>query len=334
MRVGIIGCGNIAQVHAWSLQSLGQTEQIELAAFSDCRVEKAESMSAKYTDGKAGVYRDYVDMLEQADLDVVHICTPHYLHVPIAMEALKRDISVFMEKPPAVSTEEFDEMVQLASSSKAVAGFCFQNRYNATTAELDRVVAQNMLGKVIGVRGFVTWRRDEDYYSDDWHGSLEKECGGVLINQSIHTLDLMLRYLGTPKTVAASMQNHHLAGITEVEDTLEAWLQFEDGKRASFYATTAYATDAPVVLEVSFEKGRVMVIDKTVQIYENGKQPEIIYCDINRPGVGKDYWGAGHLACIEDFYRCKREGIAYKNDLAGVANTLYTTMRIYEEARK
>lgn len=327
----MIGCGNIAQVHCQALQQLAS---VELIAFADCKREKAENMSQKYAQGKAGVYENYIDLLEQEKPEAVHICTPHYLHVPMALEALKRNIAVFMEKPPAISREEFEELTQAVRQTKARIGFCFQNRYNATTIELDRIVEQKKLGNVIGGRGFVTWKRDADYYSDEWHGSLQKEGGGVLINQSIHTLDLLLRYLGTPKTVMASMHNYHLDGITEVEDTLEAWMEFDDGKRANFYAATTYATDAPVILELAFENGRVTMIDRILQIHENGSDIKCVSCELPGNSIGKSYWGRGHLACIEDFYRCLYEGKPYGNDLEGVANTLYTTMRIYEDAGK
>lgn len=331
MRVGVIGCGNIANVHCKALNELVAGGPV---AFADCVLEKAENMAKKYTGEKASVYDDYMEMLDREDLDVVHICTPHYLHVPMAIEALKRNISVFMEKPPAISREEFDELADAVSKSEARIGFCFQNRYNATTKELDRIVKLKRLGNVIGGRGFVTWRRDKEYYSDEWHGSLKKEGGGALINQSIHTLDLLLRYLGKPEKVCASTQNYHLEGVTEVEDTVEAWMEFEGGKRANFYATTAYANDAPVILEIAFEKGRVLLADELVQIFENSAEPEFIRCNLPEGESGKSYWGKGHLSCIGDFYECLNANKPYGNDLAGVANTLYTTMQIYEDAKR
>lgn len=329
MRVGIIGCGNIAQVHGWALQ---QTEGVEIAAFADCITDRARDMSVKYTDGKAAVYSDYLEMLDREKPDAVHICVPHYLHVPMAIEALKRDIAVFMEKPPAISKEEFDELTGCAERSKAGIGFCFQNRYNAAVIELDKAVGRRELGEITGARAFVTWRRDGSYYSDDWHGSLEKEGGGVLINQAVHTLDLMLRYLGFPLTVEASIHNRHLRGVIEVEDTVEARMEFEGGKTAVFYATTAYANDAPVILELSFERGRIALTDRILQIFETGAEPRFVSCEDKNDIIGKEYWGSGHLACIRDFYLCMKEGREYKNDIKGVANTLYTTMKIYEAA--
>lgn len=331
MRVGIIGCGNIANVHSWALNKLGVEEVV---AFADCVLDKAENMAEKYTGKKAAVYDDYIKMLGQEDLDVVHICTPHYLHVPMAIEALKHNISVFMEKPPAISKEEFEELAKVVLESKGRIGFCFQNRYNETTKELDRIVQKKGLGNVIGGRGFVTWRRDKEYYSDGWHGSLKREGGGALINQSIHTLDLLLRYLGIPEKVSASAHNYHLQEVIEVEDTIDAWMEFEDGKRANFYATTTYANDAPVILELAFENGRVMLVDEVIQVYINGAEPEFIKCNSPKDGIGKAYWGTGHLACIEDFYKCLSTNEPYGNDLDGVTNTLYTTMQIYEDAKK
>lgn len=328
MRTGIIGCGNIAQVHGWALK---QVKDVEIVAFADCRIDRAEEMSRKFTDRKAAVYADYVEMLEIEKPDVVHICSPHYLHVPMAIEALKRNITVFMEKPPAITKKEFDELAVCAENAKAGIGFCFQNRYNAATEELDKIAGQKEMGELLGARGFVTWRRDEDYYSDEWHGKLAKEGGGVLINQAIHTLDLILRYMGTPKTVSASVHNHHLQGVIDVEDTVEARMEFEGKKTAVLYATTAYSVDAPVILELDFEKGRVTLADKLLLIHENGAKDRCVMCEEkHHDNVGKEYWGMGHLSCIEDFYRCLEEGHPYKNDLQGVANTIYTTMRIYE----
>lgn len=332
MRTAIIGCGNIAQVHAKALNSI---KDIEIVAFADCKQEKAQIMSEKYTDGAAAVFEDYKEMLDSVSPDVVHICTPHYLHVPMAIEALKRDISVFMEKPPAISIAEFDKLKDVCKKSSGKIGFCFQNRYNPTTKAIDSIIDNHEMGNITGARAFVTWRRDAGYYSDEWHGSLEKEGGGVLINQSIHTLDLLLRYMGRPIRIAASMNNHHLRNIIEVEDTFEAWMEFEKGQRAVLYATTAYSEDATIIMELSFENGRVMMIDKMIYVYPNGKETKMINCEFDMQNCfGKSYWGNGHLACIRDFYDCIIQGKKYQNDIDGVSNTLYTTIRLYEEAEK
>lgn len=329
-RVGIIGCGGITQTHAWALQ---QIEQVKLIALSDILPERASLYSEKYTNNEAAVYEDYKKMLAIEKPDVVHICTPHYLHVPVAIEALKLGIHVFCEKPPAISRSEFELLKQVAEKSEARLGFCFQNRYNETTRQLDALIEKRTLGKVTGARAFVTWKRDDDYYEVPWKGSIVQSGGGALINQSIHTLDLLLRYFKEPVLVKASMHNHHLSDSVEVEDTVEAWMEFEDHARACFYASTAYVTDAPVILEYQCEHGSITVMNQVITIRtENGEQNSIL-CQEPK-GIGKSYWGSGHLSCIKDFYQALYFGKPYPNDWNGVKKTFDVTMQIYEEGQK
>lgn len=325
-RVGIVGCGNIAGTHAWALK---QMADVELVGFADTIIQRAVDFSKTYTEQKAAVFHNLTDMLQEARLDVLHICTPHYLHVPMAVEAMNRGVSVFSEKPPAIDMEQFSQLSQVCKNADVRLGFCFQNRYNKEIIKTDEILSSGRLGNVIGCRAFVTWRRDEDYYKTDWKGIIDTEGGGVLINQSIHTLDLMLRYMGEPTIVEATVTNHHLPSVIEVEDTVEAWMTFDGGARACFYATTAYAADAPVMIELQCERGSITVIDKSVTVRESGCEPEY-YSFEETVGVGKSYWGNGHLACINDFYDKLDSNGRFQNDLDGVKTTMKTVMRIYE----
>lgn len=329
-RVGIIGCGNIAQVHGWVLQNM---ENVELVAFCDVDSQKAESLSEKFASGKAKIYRDWMEVCE-SDLDVIHICTPHFLHASMAVEALKQGKSVFVEKPCAINREEFAELKLAESRYPGKLGFCFQNRYNETTLAMKKIINQGAIGEVRGARAFVTWRRDENYYTgSDWKGKLATEGGGALINQAIHTLDLMLYFLGKPEQVRATMANHHLQGAIEVEDTVEAWLSFADGKRGCFYATNGYVADAPVILELQGEKGHIAMNGSQVTVWtpESGFSYGIYE---QKQGIGKGYWGCGHEACIRDFYECLEEDKEFSADIKGVENTFDTMMRMYETAGK
>lgn len=325
-RIGIVGCGSIANTHAWAI---GRQNDAKLVAFADIKPERASMFSQKYTDNKALVFDNLSQMLKDADLDVLHICTPHYLHVPMAIEALKAGVSVFCEKPPAINMEQFEQLHEVVSVTKAKLGFCFQNRYNKTVEVADETVKSGKLGKILGARAFVTWRRDEGYYETDWKGKLSTEGGGALMNQSVHTLDLILRYMGEPVEVKASLTNHHLPSDIEVEDTVEAWMRFNDGERACFYASTGYATDAPVVLELTCEKGTVGIGDGYVIVRKEGCVPECIAVE-EAVGMGKSYWGTGHAACINDFYRSLDSEERFQNDLEGVRNTMKTMMKIYD----
>lgn len=328
IRVGIVGCGSIAGTHAWAVNRI---EGAKVTAVADCISTRAESLKKEKLSEETAVYASLDEMLDKEELDVLHICTPHWLHVPMAVEALKRGVSVFMEKPPAVSMEQFEQLRREAERSASRIGFCFQNRYNRTVLRTDAIVKSGAMGRIIGARAFVTWRRDAQYYDNEWKGRLSTEGGSALINQAIHTLDLMLRYLGEPVEVQAGMANRHLKGIIETEDTIEAFMSFENGERACFYASTAYAADAPVILELQFEKGSITVIDNQIILKENGLTPQIH--TIEEPeGMGKSYWGSGHLSCIKDFYRALERKERFQNDLEGVRTTMQTMIRIYESA--
>lgn len=325
-KVGIIGCGSIAQVHGWVLHDM---KDVELVAVCDTDIAKAQALSEKWTAGRAAVFTDWRELC-YADLDVVHICTPHYLHAPMAVEALKQGKAVFMEKPCAISREQFAELKEEAKKHPGKLGFCFQNRYNDSTLKMDELVSKGVIGELIGARAFVTWRRDEDYYeSSDWKGEWSTEGGGALINQSIHTFDLLLHFLGRPEQVEATMSNHHLADKIRVEDTVEAWMEFEGGKRACFYASNGYATDAPVILELQGEGGRITMNGPEITLWTPKEGIRHILCE-QKDGIGKGYWGCGHDACIRDFYECLEHKSEFQGNIKGVENTFDTMMKIYE----
>ena len=344
-KVGIIGCGGIARVHTWVLS---QMADVRLTALCDVDIRKAEKLYEEVTAGEAleGVgnadgppQKSHIDLCDDwrefcnADLDVIHVCTPHHLHAPMAVELLNCGKAVFVEKPCAISMEQFGVLWEQEKSHAGKMGFCFQNRYNETTLLLDRILGEGKIGRVLGGRVMVTWRRDASYYEGSpWKGRLETEGGGALINQSIHTLDLLLRYLGKPVKVQGSVHNHHLQmeGM-EVEDTVEAFLEFQGGRRACFFASNAYAMDAPVYLELQGETGRVCMNGSEVTVFRDGALPVHYDCE-QAKGIGKGYWGCGHRACIEDFYRCLQTGDIFQNSLGGVENTWRTVMRIYEAA--
>lgn len=321
-KVGIIGCGGIARVHVNALRDM---ENVSLVAFCDSDLEKAESLAGC----DCLVCDDWRELCE-SDLDVIHVCTPHYLHAQMAIEILKSGKAAFVEKPCAISMKQFAEIEDEDRKHPGMLGFCFQNRYNESTHLIDRIIGEDRIGKLTGGRAMVTWRRDEDYYSlSSWKGKKETEGGGVLINQSIHTLDLLLKYLGEPVCVRGNCVNHHLTNTeVDIEDTVEAWMEFKGGERACFYASNAYVTDAPVYLELQGEKGRICMNGAEVSVYINGKTPECFQAEL-RKGIGKDYWGCSHKACIEDFYQSLDSGDVYINSISGVKNTFRTVMEIY-----
>lgn len=325
MNIAIVGCGNIAKVHADCVQNIAGHR---LVAFADIIKERVEQFSEQY---HGAAYDSYKKMLEMESIDVLHICTPHYLHVPIAIYALEHGVHVFMEKPPVISREELRQL-ELIQSDRYL-GFCFQNRYNPSVIKVKHLLESGNAGKILGARGFVTWNRDASYYTQsEWRGKLSTEGGGALINQSIHTMDLIAYFLGTPYSVDAVMANHHLKGVIEVEDSMEAYIQFDGGKSACFYATTAYVDNAPPMIEIACEDRTIRIEDCDVTyFYKDGKavQQTLEGSQI----LGKSYWGAGHRDCIRDFYLSIENNVPFALDLSHMKETIQLMLGIYESAR-
>lgn len=302
MKVAVIGCGNVSVMH---FNALRDNPDTEIVAVADIKPERADKKATEYG---AKAYYDFDALLENEELDCVHICTPHYLHTPMAIKALKKGINVLLEKPCSVSMKEIEELRLAEKSSGKQLGICFQNRYNACVREAKRIIDSGEMGSVKSVRAFVTWMRDEKYYSDDWHGTLDKECGGVLINQSIHTMDLVQYLGGKCKKVTAHISTDKLSGIIEVEDTASAFLELENGASAIFYATLAYAENSDVLIEISLENGKLRIegerlysVEKDGKFTETASRSDAVY-------HGQHYWGSGHSVLIDDYYYCLKSG--------------------------
>ncbi len=321
----IVGCGSIAETHA---KAVLQSKLGRLTAFVDVNLEKANQLAQKYN-GLA--YEDFEEMLQQAKPDVVHICTPHYVHAEMVLKAAKNETAVFTEKPPAINAKQMEKILQAASF--APVGVCFQNRFNPSVEAVLKMQQQGLLGKVTGARAFVTWCREAEYYgAAPWRGLIEQAGGGSLMNQSIHTLDLLVLFLGRPRVVKASMANRHLQDVVEVEDTVEALLQFQDAS-ALFYSSNSYCCDERVFLEFCFENATVRMEEAEVELrWKDGRcQREVFSAN----GLAeKSYWGAGHSACVKSFYEGLLDGSEFAITPQKVQNTMDTVFGVYQSAKE
>ena len=298
-KIAIVGCGSISYNHLHALASL---DNVEVAALCDVRPERAEKRKEEFSlDAK--IYTDYSQMLDCEKLDAVHIATPHNLHAWMTISALKKDINVFLEKPIAISNDEIEQLLQAEKDSKARVCVCFQNRFNPATLIAKKIAEDD--GGAIAAYGSVFWYRGVPYYTESgWRGKYETEGGGVMINQAIHTLDLLCCYLGKPETVTATTANHHLKGIIEVEDSCEGVIKFEGGKHANFYATTSFeGRDSTTVFLVT-KNHKIEICG--ANIYLDGEKltdPTLVneFC-------GKECYGNGHQYLIKKFYESMANG--------------------------
>lgn len=324
MKASIVGCGAIAQVHAQALESMSD---VCLISAADILPGRARALTGQFG-GKA--YDSLEALLSAEKPDVLHICTPHFLHVPMTRLAAKQDIAVFTEKPPAINTAQWEDFMAL--TEKQQIGICFQNRYNQPVKHIKELLKSGRCGKVKGARAFVTWCRDLPYYTESgWRGKLETEGGGALINQAIHTMDLLVYLIGKPLAVEATAANRHLKNEIEVEDTLEAYIEFE-GAAALFYATTAYSTDAEVFIELHCEHVILRLEGNTISCcWKNGDR-EVLEC--KAPAYrGKAYWGSSHTLCIRDFYESLQSGKHPPIGIPEVRHTMELMLSTYTSAK-
>ncbi len=323
LRAAIIGCGTIAQVHKEVLLALPEAE---LVACCDIKKERAKAFALS-----CGIrsYSSMETMLEQEQLDVVHLCVPHPLHTPLAKLCVGKGIHVFTEKPPSVDEEQFQDFLKLQDSEQHI-GICFQNRYNQSVQKTIELLNSGEAGNIKGARAILTWHRDAKYYQEsDWRGRWQTEGGGVLINQAIHTLDLLVFLLGKADSVQCHMSNHSLQDVIEVEDTLEASIKFTSGVSALFYASNAYCSDAPVLVEIVCEKAIIRLEgDKLTIEWKDGRRYQID--GTGRKPLGKDYWGNSHYICIQDFYESIVEDRPYQNDIPSVLDTMQLMFMMYQ----
>jgi predicted dehydrogenase len=293
----VVGCGDVSVVH---LEAIGNLAGIELAGVCDRDPARVAETAARY--GVPG-FADHRQLLDAVRPDVVHVCTPHHQHVEVAIDCLEAGVAVLVEKPVAHTVAEADRLIAAAAAHPRVkAGICLQNRYNATAQAARKLLGTGELGAVLGGSATVLWHRDRAYYERrPWRGRVADSGGGVLINQAIHTVDLMEWLLGDVVQVRGHAGRTTADTGVDVEDTAYALLDHAGGARSAVFATVANVTDAPVTIEIVTERA-VLHIRGDLTVTDTDGQTRTI-AEPRPSGGGRAYWGASHERLIADFHR-------------------------------
>ncbi|OGX60631.1 MAG: oxidoreductase [Paenibacillus sp. RIFOXYA1_FULL_44_5] len=332
-KSAIIGCGNIFPMHATSIQL---TSNAELVAVSDNKEDRLEKAAAQYS---CTGYNDYTEMLRNPEIDVIHVCTPHYLHPSMVIAAANAGKHVLTEKPMSITVEDARKMIEACEANDVTFGVIFQNRYNPGSQLIKQSLEDGSLGKVLGAKCSVTWKRTDEYYShSDWKGTWDKEGGGVLIDQAIHTLDLMRWFIDADIEYVDAQIGNRAHEIIEVEDSAEGVIKFRNGVAAGFHAINYYSYDAPVEIELHCEKGIAkMVGDKATIVYQNGleiirdKDPNE---NMNYGEGVKNYWGVSHSKQIKAFYDSLASGAPLAIDGKEAFKTQQMVAAIYQSGKE
>ncbi|MFW6271270.1 MAG: Gfo/Idh/MocA family protein [Bacillota bacterium] len=332
IKTGIVGCGRIFPMHAVSIT---KQENVELVSVCDIKEKKAQKRAKEFN---CKAYLDYSEMMDQEDLDVIHICTPHNLHPVIAVQAAEKGINILTEKPMAIKEENARKMISTARDNDVTLGVIFQNRYNPGSVVIKENLENGALGEIQSAKLSVTWQRTDEYYSGiDWKGTWDQEGGGVIIDQAIHTLDLMRWFMDSKvKAVDCDIDTRKHEYI-DVEDVAEGIIEFENDSIASFYTMNYYTYDAPVEIELHCENGIAEIKGETGTVkLDNGKVIKA-QRDPNETfdyGEVESYWGVSHKKQISNYYDSLKKG--QKPEITGeeAFKTQQMVCAMYESGKK
>lgn len=321
MKSAIIGLGVIAALHVDAIKDAGG----EIVAVCDIDLPKAKQFVSVHK-LNAKIYEDYKQLIDQENIDVVHICTPHYLHADMSVYALEKNVNVLCEKPICIIRSDFERIINAQKNSTAQLGICFQNRYKNTNKYVCELLKDQ---KEISAVASVAWNRGEAYYaSGAWRGKKATEGGAALINQAIHTLDLMLSFCGQPTKVWAMQDNFHLQGIIDVEDVITFKVTTEKGGFI-MTATTASIADMEVLIQIKTPEYKIIMNGNDV--YVNGEKVAI---EQEEGYAIKPCYGLGHYPLVQDFYDCITEGKKFALDAYEGIKVMNAVLSIYESAEK
>jgi predicted dehydrogenase len=297
----VIGCGDVSVVHLEAIKAL---PDVDLVAVCDTDPAAAAEAASRH---EVPAFPDHRRLLETVRPDVVHISTPHHQHADVAVDCLAAGVDVILEKPLAHSLADAERIIAAADQHPGSRiGVCFQNRYNSTVAAVRSLLDSGDLGAVTGSAATVLWHRTPAYYqARPWRGRREQSGGGVLINQAIHTLDLVQWLVGDVTTVAGRAGTYSLNAVIDVEDTAQLVLGHEGGARSVFFATVANTVDAPVTLDLTTENATLHLRKDLTVVWADGRTE--VVSERSAASAGRAYWGVSHQLLIADFYARRGE---------------------------
>lgn len=225
----VLGLG-IGMAHA---EAAAASENAELVAVCDINEKRLEKAAALYKG--ITLYHDFEDLLKDDRIDIISICLPSAMHADFAVRAMEAGKHILVEKPLDITYERAMMIEEARKRTGKTVGVVFQNRYNLNMYPIKKAVEDGRLGQLVLGTFAVKWYREQSYYNN-WHGTWDMDGGGSLMNQAIHTVDLMCWLMGEPVSVTSTMgiYNHDI----ETEDLTASLVKFKSGATATFVSTT------------------------------------------------------------------------------------------------
>lgn len=311
-RVGLLGCGRVSRCHFDAISKLA--EHVQLAAVCDNNLEKAETYAREFGGVDCLAFDNYADMLVQASLDLVVICTPSGQHAEQTIMAAQHGAHVVCEKPMATNLEDAQRMVQACETAGKRLFVVMQNRYNPTLQLLKHAISDGRFGQVNLVQINVFWHRSQSYYDQAaWRGTFVGD-GGALMNQASHYVDL-LHWLFADVLGDVQRQQAFTATLErdiEAEDTCVLNFRWEKGALGTMSVTTlTYPEDFEGSITILGKQGTVRLAGKALNQFTEWKfADERDYdADVKTTSYETDsVYGFGHSEYYRDILQRLRTG--------------------------
>jgi UDP-N-acetyl-2-amino-2-deoxyglucuronate dehydrogenase len=328
-RFGIIGCGVISRTHA---DEIGKIKGATLVAVADVAEDCARNMAEAYG---VDYYTDYLELLKRDDIDIVNILTPSGLRTEIAMAAAQHGKHIIAEKPIDVTYEKATKMIEACKEAEVKLAVISQHRFDTSTVEVKHLIEKGKFGKLVLGECAVNWYRTQGYYdSGAWRGTWAMDGGGALMNQSIHTIDLLQYLVGPVESVFAHTSTLAHERI-EVEDVAVATVKFKSGALGTIVGTTCAYPGLSSRLEVFGTAGSAVIEhDKLTHLYLKSDEPSsnLAAKNLETPDP-TTVFGYAHGLQIEDMMKAIREDREPLVNGEEGLKPLEIILAIYESAR-
>lgn len=348
LRFGIAGCGSIGTTHA---AVCAHMKEIELVAIADPVGERSGKFAARYNIPR--VYKSNAELCADPNIDVVCVCTPSGMHADHAVDAMRHGKHAIVEKPIEVNLEAADRMIRTAEETGKKLTVISQHRFDPASLLVKDAIDSGKLGNIILATAEVKWWRKQEYYdSGEWRGTWALDGGGALVNQGVHTVDVLQWLVGG----VTSVYGHTKTGAherIETEDIAVAALRFKCGAVGTLTATTAAFPGAPVKIEIYGTQGSAVIegdrlksmnlrngqtfaseeaAAHAISVAQGGTASVKDQDPVNVPGKPSG-WGEAHVAQFSDFLRAIADDGQPLIDGRSARKPLEVVLGIYESAR-
>lgn len=290
LKLGLVGAGTAAKLHANALKNV---EGVDLSGVFNRSSERARKFAS---DWEIDWFDNYEELLAANELDVIDICTATGTHSKFAIPAAKAGKDLIVEKPLETTPEKCEEIIATAEKNNVEIAVIFQNRFKDSVQKIRKALQKGLLGRLILGSANVNWYRPPEYYRNNWKGTKELDGGGALINQSIHTIDLLQWLMGEVDSISGRVNT--LTHDIEGEDIGVATLEFSDGSLGTITGSTATYPGLNEELGIYGTKGSIELTGSRITTWEiSEKEPGDKKVTAGAEGEGKS--GASNPADIE-----------------------------------